>query len=222
MEIGLIAFFVVGTVGFAWIDYITEGKPFWKRPTFRRILRLRPKTPNLVNEFQGHVRRIRKIEEDGRKALEAIQNLHETKRRINAEYRETWDNDFRLLLPPPEAPKGREALKVKAYYRHELYAYSEPVWHAEENGIYVNTSVDLIPIGFYGKNGSYWYAFNNILGHQHKILFIPTTHFQDPSNKFHAFLPELHRKDDNWVWETNKVKTLTTNLKDLVVEVTIR
>lgn len=210
-----LVFFALATLTvFVTVTALEAEEPIWN--FLKRLTNI--KTPKA---FQPHVRSIQKMEKDAQTALEAIKNLHETKKRINAEYRENWDNEFRLLLPPPEAPKGREALKVKAYYRHELYAYKDPVWPSVGTGDYVNTSLNLIPIGFYGKNGSYWYAFNNLPGHQHKIMFIPMTNFEQMGNKFWAFLPELHRRNDEWVWQGSKVKTLATNLKEAAIEITV-
>lgn len=179
-----------------------------------------PYIPAFLSAVRRNAKRLQKIEADGKAALAAIRNLHETKNRLNAEFRENWDNEFRLLLPPPEAPKGREALKLKSYYRHNgLYAYSEPKHLG--NGVAVNVFQELVPIGFYGSGGSYWYAFNNLSGHQHKVMFISITNFEQAGDKFWAFLPEVKRQGDEWTWQTSKVKTLASNLKDLVIEIRV-
>jgi hypothetical protein len=175
------------------------------------------KTPKIL---QPHLRRIKKMEKDAQEALQAIQNLHETKKKLNKDFQDDWDKQYRLLLPPPESTKGRAAVRFKPYYKTEPFirAYSTPAWdmfRPNKKWVDVDTRLDLVPVGAIDRDGYMWYAFNNIPGHAHEILFIQCRFFADHGVKFWAFLPEMKYVDGKWQWETSKLKTLAATVKDI-------
>lgn len=219
-----VLFVIMFSVGMFGADWLNWGSPFWQRPTFKRALKFRPMTPEAL---QPHVRRIQKIEKDGRQALEAIQNLHDTKKRLNAEFREDWDNQYRLLLPPPETPKNREALKFKPWA--ELRAFETPEYsYRTDVGVKLKDQsqhLSLVPLGALKSEGHWWFAFNSIPGHAHKMMFMRVTCFEDMSAKWWFMLPELTRvpgTENEWTWPDSAPKVLAQNLKSAVSSIEIR
>ncbi|UDL16749.1 hypothetical protein SEA_ATUIN_56 [Arthrobacter phage Atuin] len=216
----LLALFIAFGVGaLVFLAYVCELDEVVKEIWQRRKSIKNPKNSKWLKDLQPHVRRIQQIEKDGRQALEAIQNLHETKKKLNADFKADWDNQYRLLLPPPEAPKGRAAVRFKPYHQRQPFikAYGAPYHNLlfGKGGVDVDTRLELVPVGAIDRDGYMWYAFNNIPGHAHEILFIQCRFFADHGAKFWAFLPEVKFVNGKWEWETSKLKTLAATIKDI-------
>lgn len=198
------------------IGVIELDEPIWHY--LKRIKNVR--TPKAL---QSHVRRIQKMEKDAKVALQAIQNLHETKKRLNEEFREIWDNEFRLLLPPPETP-NRQAVRWKPYYGHEpLELYFSPSSGIRDERVVFPTSHTPVPVGAIKRMGEWWYGFNNLPGYPHRMMFQRVRMFHEvDENRFWAFLPTIRETPEGYVWEENKTKVLASNLKDAVKNIEIR
>jgi hypothetical protein len=201
MSIAAIAIFTV--------EYISCGDV---SKLVRRILKFRPKVPNSV---KPHIRRIQKLEKDGQQAIAALKNLSETKRKINEDYRNDWDNQYRLLLPPPETP-NRQALKFNYYTNPN--ACDQPKWFGSKH-VLVDSSLRPVPVGYIRRDGTSWFVFDNLPGHEHKIMFIRTIEFEDvESDKFWAFLPTVRESNGTYVWDNKKAKVLASNLIEGVMD----
>lgn len=167
--------------------------------------------------LQPTVRRIQKMERDAQAALDAIKNLHETKKRINAEFREMWDSEFRLLLPPPVTPK-REPLKF-VNLSGTFHAYDAPEFPDNDylEGVRVSGQERLTPVGWtWGQQKNIWFVFNNIPGQPHRILFLRQQSFKDMPDRWWLALPYVDEAGGQYTWSDNKLKALAGNLKEEV------
>jgi hypothetical protein len=178
------------------------------------------KRPNLGLQLQRNAKRIRKIEEDGKAALQAIRNLHETKKKLNEEFRADWDKQFRLLLPPPQSPQ-RKALTFKyTGERHRAFRAPQYEYRQLENDrIWVDGDDHPIPVGaIEGPGGHWWFGFNNLPGYGHELLFIRVNEFKSvESNAFWAFMPTIREtRNGEYRWEEKKAKVLANNIMDTI------
>jgi hypothetical protein len=203
---GIVSFMVALWFG---VDWLTYGEPTWKRCEWGDWI---------SKQIKPHFRRIKKAEKDAQQALEAIQNLHETKKKINAEYKDNWTQQYRLLLPPPPTPKRKPVHFRYPGDRHK--AFPNPIYDTRSgNYVEVDGHHSPVPVGaIQAQGGNWWYGFNNLPGHPNELVFIRVNDFHTPdSNAFHAFIPTIYKIDGEYTWSESKAKALATNIKDTVL-----
>jgi hypothetical protein len=172
------------------------------------------KTPKILNP---HVKRLQKIEQDGQKALTAIRNFHETKKRLNKEFRDDWDQQYRLLLPPPPTP-NRQALAFSySGLRYPAYKHPRMRWD-DKDQVLVEPEHHPVPVGAIEGDHGWWFGFNNLPGHPNEMYFIQTDKFREVRDpRFWAFLPTIKElPNGEYTWQESKSKALAANIKDAV------
>lgn len=177
------------------------------------------KNSKFLKDLQPHVRRIKKIEKDAQETLAAIKNLNETKKKLNKDFQDDWDKQYRLLLPPPPTPNRKPVHFKYPGDRHRAYFHPVGRYRSDEDHILVDGYHSPVPVGAIEGPGGYWsYGFNNLPGHPNELVFIRANEFRfSDSNAFYTFMPTIYKIDGEYKWSESKVKALATNIKDTIL-----